>query len=291
MSTITFGLGIRAAAGPDDDPVGDAVAAEGAGYDFVSTSDHPGLAQPSFESWTMLAWIAASTSRIQVASRVLGVPLRNPALVAKMAESFQRLSGGRLILGLGAGSGDDEFRAFGLPALSAREKFDGLEDALRIIRGMWSQAAFSHRGDVHSTEAAELEPKPDQRIPIWLGMFGPRGLELTGRLADGWIPSLGYRPEEELPDMVAAVVASAVAAGRDPEDVTRALNVQVHLDPGPAAIEADVIAGSGEQITERLLELTAMGFNAFNLMVPADDRRGHAARLAEVVMPAVRAGA
>jgi alkanesulfonate monooxygenase SsuD/methylene tetrahydromethanopterin reductase-like flavin-dependent oxidoreductase (luciferase family) len=93
---------------PGADPVAEAVRAEALGFDFVSSSDHPGGAAPNYETWTMLCFIAAATSRIRIATRVLGLPYRAPAMVAKMAESLDRLSGGQLILGLGGGSGDDD---------------------------------------------------------------------------------------------------------------------------------------------------------------------------------------
>ena len=115
---------------PGDDPVRDAATAERLGFDFVSTSDHPRGTDPTYEVWTMLSWIAASTSTVRIATRVLGVPYRSPAMVAKMAETFDRLSGGRLILGLGGGYSDDEFRAFGLRVPTAREKVDGLAEAI-----------------------------------------------------------------------------------------------------------------------------------------------------------------
>src|SRR5919204_427537 len=87
--------------------------------------------------------LGAGTPRIRIASRVLGVPSRPPAMVAKMAESLDRLSGGRLILGLGGGYSDEEFRAFGLRVPSPRDKVDGLAEAIAIARGLWSQKRFS----------------------------------------------------------------------------------------------------------------------------------------------------
>src|SRR5207244_824484 len=113
-----------------------------------------------YEAWTALAWIAASTSRIRVAPRVLGVPYRHPAIVAKMAETFDRLSGGRLILGLGAGASDEEFRALGLEVRPAGEKIQGLEEAIRIIRGVWSERGLTLEGRIYRTDRAEVEPKP-----------------------------------------------------------------------------------------------------------------------------------
>src|SRR2546426_3421276 len=103
MTEVLFGLNIETSTAAGADPVADARKAEALGFDFVSANDHLHGVDPRYETWTMLSWVAAGTSRIRVATRVLGVPYRNPAVLAKMAETFDRMSGGRLILGLGAG--------------------------------------------------------------------------------------------------------------------------------------------------------------------------------------------
>ncbi|MFL6076226.1 MAG: LLM class flavin-dependent oxidoreductase [Mycobacteriales bacterium] len=289
MSTeLLFGLGVSADAGPGADPVGESVTAEALGYDFVSTSDHPCGTAPSHESWTMLSWIAARTSRIRVATRVLGVPYRPPAMVAKMAETFDRLSGGRLILGLGGGYSDEEFRAFGLTVPTPRDKVDGLGEAIRIARGLWSEPAYSFTGRLYHVAAADLEPKPDRRIPIWLGTYGERALALTGRLADGWIPSLGFAPPERIPAMRDRIRAAAERAGRDPAALTLAYNVQVrvgdldHHDPA-------VIAGSPAEVAERLAAFVPLGFTAMNFQPVGPGHAEQVERLATEVIPAVRA--
>ena len=140
MTELIFGIGIPASAAPGDDPVGLAREAERLGYDFVSAADHPAGSSPSYETTTMLTWIAARTSAIKVASRVLAVPFRRPAMVAKLAASLDALSGGRLILGLGAGYSDPEIAAVGGPAQSPAAKIDGLAEAIQVIRGAWTCA-------------------------------------------------------------------------------------------------------------------------------------------------------
>jgi alkanesulfonate monooxygenase SsuD/methylene tetrahydromethanopterin reductase-like flavin-dependent oxidoreductase (luciferase family) len=283
MSTqIRVGAGIPAAVVPGEDPVALARLAEDLGYDFVSTSDHPSGTAPTFETWTMLTWIAASTTRIGIASRVLGVPYRSPAMVAKMAETLSRLSGGRLVLGLGGGYSDDEFRAFGLPVPSAADKITGLGEAISIMRGLWREPAFTMKGSIHHTDAADLEPKPDHPIPIWLGTFGPRALTLTGRLADGWIPSLGFASEAELVPMRARVLTAAEKAGRDPASVTCALNVEVAL--GPVIDDDGVISGSPAQVRDRMRRLADLGFGTFNVLVTGDQADG-LTRFAQDVLP------
>jgi alkanesulfonate monooxygenase SsuD/methylene tetrahydromethanopterin reductase-like flavin-dependent oxidoreductase (luciferase family) len=288
MQPLRFGVNISTSAAPDADPVREAQAAEALGFDFVSASDHPSGSHPTFDTWTMLTWIAAATSRISVASRVLSVPFRSPALVAKMAESLDRLSAGRLVLGLGAGAADQELHAFGLPVPSAPEKIEGLTDALHVIKGLWSQPAYTYEGMVHHVNAAEMEPKPAHRIPIWLGTFGDRALAVTGRYADGWIPSLGYAPLDQLPVMRHKVLAAAHAAGRDTDDITCALNVQIaidyHDDPAP-----DVITGTANAVATSLRELVALGFTAFNFMPVGPQLIEQTERLATEVIPAVRA--
>src|SRR5215469_9700050 len=124
MTELTFGVGVPTSAAPGEDPVGMAQEAERLGYDFVSAADHPTGGNPSYETTVMLTWIAAQTSRIKVASRVLAVPFRRPAMVAKLAASLDLLSGGRFILGLGAGYSDEEITAVGGPVLSPAEKID-----------------------------------------------------------------------------------------------------------------------------------------------------------------------
>lgn len=286
MADILFGLDVPPSAAPGSDPVVEARRAEELGFDFVSTSDHPCGNRPSYENWTMLSWIAASTSRIKVASRVLGVPYRPPAMVAKMAESFNRLSGGRLILGLGGGASDDEFRAFGLNVPSPRDKVDGLEEAIRIIHGLWSEPGFTFQGRLFHTDDAEIAPRPDGHIPIWLGTFGKRSLALTGRLADGWIPSYGLAMPEDIPAMREFILAGARGAGRGPEAITCAYNLDISVGE---QTDEGIVSGSADAVAEQLIGFVKLGFTAFNFKPVGADRAEQVERLAREVIPAVRA--
>ncbi|MFN2589809.1 MAG: LLM class flavin-dependent oxidoreductase [Actinomycetota bacterium] len=284
---IEFGLNVPPSARPDADPVGYARRAEELGFDFVSANDHIHGPEPRYELWTMLSWIAASTSRIRIATRVLGVPYRSPAVVAKMAESFDRLSNGRLILGLGGGYSDEEFAALGLGVRSPRDKVDGLEDAIRIARGLWSESTFTSQGRLYETSAAEVEPKADHRIPIWLGTYGPRALDLTGRLADGWIPTYELALPEQVPAMRDRILRAAKEAGRDPDAVTLVYNVDVRVDDTNGH-DPTVVAGSPQRVAERLSEFARLGFTAFNFCPVGPDAEEQAERLASEVIPAVR---
>jgi probable F420-dependent oxidoreductase len=288
MTELWVGINVSPSTAPGSDPVATAMLAEKLGFDFVSTNDHLHGRDPRLETWTMLSWIAAATSRISVATRVLAVPYRHPAVVAKMAETLDRLSGGRVILGLGGGYSDEEFRAFGLGVRTPRDKVDGLEDAVRIIRGLWSKSSFTHQGRLYRTEAAELEPKPARRIPIWLGTYGPRALALTGRLADGWIPTLELAPPEQVVSMRDRVLSAAQGAGREPEEITCVYNIDIRADER-ADEPSTVVAGSPDAIIERLRGFLALGFTAFNLMPVGPGQDEQAERLAREVIPALRA--
>ncbi len=258
-------LGVNLPASTDIDPVALARLAESLGYDFVSTADHPCGTSPVNETWTMLTWVAAHTSRIRIGTRVLGVPYRPPAIVAKMAETLDRLSGGRLILGLGGGYSDEEFRAFGLRVPTPREKVDGLDEAIQIIRGLWHERSFSFDGRLYRTEHASVTPRPEHYIPIWLGTFGDRALRVTGQRADGWIPSTGYVPDEELLVMHRKVLAAAESAGRDPGEITCALNTSVAPQE------------TADQVADRLAPFLSAGFTAVsvNLTGPSMPERLH----------------
>jgi probable F420-dependent oxidoreductase len=288
MSDVLFGVNVSTSVTTGSDPIAAAKAAEALGFDFVSASDHLHGDAPTFEPWTMLSWIAAATSRIRVATRVLGVPYRHPPVVAKMAETLDRLSGGRLILGLGGGYSDEEFRAFGLGAHSPRDKIDGLEEAILIARGMWSDPGFTFEGRLHRVEAARLEPKPEHRIPIWLGTYGNRALRVTGRLADGWIPSLGFAPPEQVAVMRERILAAARDAGRDEDEITCVYNLEIRVDER-AGLDPSVVVGPRGAVVEQLIEFVKLGFTGFNFIPAGPDPKEQVERLGTEVIPAVRA--
>jgi probable F420-dependent oxidoreductase len=282
-----FGVTIIPSASGRSDPVAEARRAEELGFDLVAVWDHPHGENPSFEAWTLMTWIAAQTSRIAIASDVLSLPFRLPALIAKMAESLDRLSGGRLILGLGAGSVDQEFAAFGAPVRPPAEKIEALEEALRIIRGVWSEPVFTYDGAYYRNEEARVEPKPTRTIPIWLGAYRPRALELTGRLADGWIPSMSYLPPAEVAPAMARVRDAAERAGRNPDALDFAYNVSVRVDGPPANDPERQVAGEAGDVARRLAALIELGFSVLNLSL-SGDREEQMRRLAEDVLPLVR---
>lgn len=287
MMTPMFGVTIIPSASPRSDPVGEAVLAERLGFDLVSVWDHPHGENPSFESWTLMTWMAARTTTIRVASNVLGLPFRLPALTAKMAESLDRLSGGRLILGLGAGADNAEFAGFGAPVRTPSEKVDALEEALAVVRGTWAEPEFSYEGEHYRNEGARLEPKPARSIPIWLGTYGPRALEVTGRLADGWIPSMPYAPPPVAARKREIVLRALEREGRDPSAFEWGYNCGARVGGAPTEDADRRIGGEPDEVIERILELFDFGFTTLNFWL-AGPREEQMERLGSDVLPEVR---
>jgi probable F420-dependent oxidoreductase len=267
--------------------VAEAQHAETLGFDLFSVADHLHGADPTPEPWTALTWIAAVTERITVMTNVLGLPYRAPAVTAKMAETLDRLSGGRLVLGLGTGGYDAEFEAFGLARRTPGQKVTALGEATQIIRGLWREPGFSFDGEHFRARDARIEPKPAHPIPIWLGAYGPRALQMTGGLADGWVPSLGRLDLDQAVAMRATVRAAAQAAGRNPDHITCAANLIVDFtsDGPPGSPGGQRVTGDSAAIAGQLIGIGHAGFTFLNVaLADADARR----RFAAEVMPLVR---
>ncbi len=280
----TFGLFLSSR--PEGDPVGQARRAEALGFDMVTVSDHLHGRSGSVETWTLLTWIAAATERIRVAPNVLALPYRHPAVVAKMAASLDQLSGGRLVLGLGAGGNDAAFRAFGLAGREPGEKVAALEEAVDVMQGLWSEPGFTYEGRHFRTEGANLEPRPERRIPIWLGVYGERMVDLTGRKADGWLPSLFFLPPERAYERMERLRRAAAGAGRDPGDLAYAYNVWLRVEEG-AEPKKGQVAGGPKVVAEALAGFLQGGFTHLNF-APDGDPAEQAERLAQEVIPALR---
>ncbi len=202
-----------------------AINAEKAGIDLIGIQDHP-YQHRFHDTWTLLSVVAARTSRVTVFPDVANLPLRPPAMLAKAAASLDLLSGGRVELGLGAGGFWPAIKAMGGPARTAGESVSALEEAIEVIRLFWT-GGRGLKFDGHFYELAGLNagPPPAHPIGIWLGAYRPRMLALTGRAADGWVPSLGYLKPDDMDEANARIDDAARAAGRDPSAIRRVLNV------------------------------------------------------------------
>jgi alkanesulfonate monooxygenase SsuD/methylene tetrahydromethanopterin reductase-like flavin-dependent oxidoreductase (luciferase family) len=287
VAPLLIGLGLSTSPGPGIDPIAEARLAEELGFDYVSASDHLNGKTPTYEPWTLLSAVAGATSRVRVLTRVLAVPYRHPAVLAKMAETLDRLSDGRLILGLGGGFVDEEFQAFGLAVPTNRDRVDGVAEQIAIARATWSGEPATYEGRLYGVDEALVLPPPAHRIPIWLGMYKPRGLALTGREADGWIPSIGFAPPSVVTGLWERVQAAARDAGRDPSAITAAYNMLVQVgseQPGNVM----TVSGSAASVTEQLLGFRKLGFSSFNVVPVGGDKREEIERFGRDVLPALR---
>jgi alkanesulfonate monooxygenase SsuD/methylene tetrahydromethanopterin reductase-like flavin-dependent oxidoreductase (luciferase family) len=210
-------------------------------------------------------------------------------LVAKMAETLDRLARGRLVVGLGAGGAADKMRSVGITPPSAREKIAALAEATAVMRGLWSEREFTFRGHHYALDQANLMPKPVHRIPIWMGVLGPRGADLAGTMADGWLPYLRYTSWDRLRDCRQRVATAAERAGRDPASVTCVVGVQAHVGELPGA-PTNAITGSPQEVADGLHKLLDIGFDGVNLSMLGPEGSDQPARFAEEVRPLMRPG-
>lgn len=265
-------------------PVALAQLSEQAGLDLVTFQDHP--YQPAFlDTWTLLSWVAARTERIHLAANVHSLPMRPPAVLARSAASLDLLSGGRYDLALGAGGFWDAIAAMGGPRRSPGEAVDAFSEALDIIRGIWNA---SERGGVrvdgryYQVVGAKRGPEPAHDIPIWVGALKPRMLRLIGAKADGWLPSSFYLKDGDLERGQLVIDEAAAAAGRDPREIRRLLNISGSF----TAQGQGFLEGPAEQWAQQLLPL-AVESGVSTFILASDDPRD-IQTYAEEVAPRLR---
>lgn len=256
--------------------------AERLGLDYIGIQDHP-YQRRYVETWSLIAMILARTSRIRVFPDVASLPLRPPAVLAKAAASLDLLSGGRFELGLGAGAFWDPIAAYGGTRRTPGEALQALEEAISVVRAIWSgERGLRVDGEHYRLTGAHGGPVPAHPVGIWLGTYGPRALRLTGRLADGWVPSL-RGDVDDLATMATRLDDAAAAAGRDPADIRRILNINGTITDGRPE---GLLNGPADQWVDELTELAVeLGFDTF---VHTTDDRHQLRRFAEEIVPAVR---
>ena len=238
--------------------------AEAIGLDSVWVCDHFVSSPPArvpegiHEGWTLLSALAAATSRVDVGSLVMCVSFRNPALLAKMAATADAVSGGRLILGLGAGWYDAEYDAFGYPTNHRLDRFD---EALHIIGPLLRGERVSFTGQYHRVQEAVLAPAPERPIPILVAAKSPRMLRLAVRHADAsntaWFGTPDDRLRQRLDDLDAALQAER----RDPATLRRTVGMEVR-DPN-VTVSGDrddvAFAGSVDELADAIDAYGALG--------------------------------
>jgi alkanesulfonate monooxygenase SsuD/methylene tetrahydromethanopterin reductase-like flavin-dependent oxidoreductase (luciferase family) len=218
------------------------VADEG-GLPLVGIQDHP-YQRHFFDTWSLIPTLLAETKRISFFTDVANLPLRHPAVMAKAAASLDVLSGGRFELGLGAGGIPDVIANFGGPRRTPGESVEALDEAIDVIRLLWSEErSVSFDGKHYQLNDARPGPRPAHPIAIWVGAFKPRMLRLVGRKADGWLPSLGVLTREELRSGNRQIDEAAEKAGRDPGSIRRLINVQGVIGDQPAPRRSELRVG------------------------------------------------
>jgi alkanesulfonate monooxygenase SsuD/methylene tetrahydromethanopterin reductase-like flavin-dependent oxidoreductase (luciferase family) len=223
---LRFGISLPPMADAGAELRGLARLADEAGLDLLGIQDHPYAAQ-FFDTMSLISVVLADTGRLRVFPNVASLPLRPPAMLAKAAASLDVLSGGRFELGIGSGAVWPAIHAMGGPRRSVGEAIEALEEAISVIRAMWSPAPSARvHGEHYELRGVRPGPVPPHEIGIWIGSVGPRMLRLAGRLGDGWAsPVPSYLPYEEWGRAQDLVDEGARRAGRYTADVVRIANV------------------------------------------------------------------
>ncbi len=254
-------------------------AAEDGGLDSIWMPDHllyrsaSGETTGPWECWSMLCAIAGITTRVELGPLVLCTGFRNPALIAKMADTLDEISGGRLILGLGAGWNEPEYHAFGFPF---DHRFSRFEEAFTIIRTLLSQGHIDFEGNYYSARDCELRPRGPrpEGPPLMIGSQGANMLKLAlphVQYWNGWPRWWGNEPAG-LASLIEKVDAIAAAENVAPGSFQHTTTVFVRLKDIDGVIGDDVpeaphFTGSDEEIAQFLRDVTATGIDHIQVVL------------------------
>ncbi len=291
---IRFGVGLSTAVGDAAQTLRKAVQADRQGLDLVTVSDHPYFAD-RLDAYSIIGMALGATSSISGLVSVTNLPTRPAPMLARTVTSLSTLSGGRIVLGIGAGGLWDDIAKVGVPRLGPGAAVRAMAEAMRLVRELSGGGApVTFEGEFYSVH--DLEPAAASAAPIWTGAVGPKSLAVTGEWADGWIPGhaadwLSPRFRESRP----IIDEAAAAAGRTPEDVVTVYNLPGSITSAPAAHTRDAdgrwLGGSVRQwvdeLTGAVLDHGAAGFVLFAPGGSEQDETG-LARWAQEIAPAVR---
>jgi F420-dependent oxidoreductase-like protein len=256
-----------------------AQAARRFGYRGIWLADHfmPNAPTPvdgvTHEAMTMLSALGACIPDVRLGTMVVGNTYRNPAVLAKQAATIDQISGGRFVLGLGAGWQENEHTAYGIPFGTFGERFDKLEESVQIIRSLFLAGRTTYQGDHYQVVDAPLDPKPVQeRLPILIGGGGPnRTLRIVARYADEWNV---WGTPELLAEKGAVLSQRCEEEGRDPSTVHRTAVALIFLMDDPASLkkmrerpmERPTLIGNVEEMADYLRAYKAAGVS--ELIIP-----------------------
>lgn len=222
---------------------------------------HPGDA---YECWTVLAAVGALVPRIRLVSMVSPVSIHHPVLLTKRAITTDHISGGRAVLGIGAGWQENEHSSFGFPLLEAAPRVTRFEEAIQIVRSLLAEERTNFVGVHYTVTDAPCSPKPVGALPIVVGTGSPRMMRLTARWADEWNT---WGDPDEVARRTDRFHAACDAVGRDPSTVRRSAQAMIHFGEAPAdATVGRTISGSVEQLIEQLNRYVELGLEEFALL-------------------------
>jgi F420-dependent oxidoreductase-like protein len=273
------------------------------GFHSVWFNDHlygvPAPSIPILEAWSMLAAVAAITHRVELGTLVTPIGFRNPALLAKMVATIDQIAGGRVIVGLGCGWYEQEFRGYGLDFPPVGERLRQLGEGVTLMRRLWSEEQVTFAGRYFRTDAAYCAPKPARLPPVLIGGSGERVLlKLAATHADIWNNLAGHI--EELGHKANVLRRHCEAVGRDPAALRIAQQAVVVIGRDDADAQAKAekaarvygshlggrIAGTPAQCIEQIQALARCGCSQLMIEFFGRDVREPAAQFAESVIPA-----
>jgi probable F420-dependent oxidoreductase len=262
-----------------------AITAEETGFDSIWVGDHllfrdelTGTRGP-WEAWTMLAALAEATSRAELGPLVAATSFHSPAMLAKMAATVDEISGGRLVLGLGAGWNRAEYEAFGFPFDNRVSRF---EEAFTVVRTLLRSGEIDFQGTYYTHRDCELLPRPGRAIPLMVGSNGPRMLRITAPHVDQWNSWFVWFENDPagLTPLIRELEKACHETGRDPEEVAKTAAVYVQLARGEGRVggskdrpKSSPISGDSEEIARRLHEFSTVGVEHLQLVVDPIDAR------------------
>jgi probable F420-dependent oxidoreductase len=270
-------------------------AAEDAGWYGIWLADHympnTGDTTPArgdvYECWGLLPALAAVTDRVRIGTLVSPTSVHHPALLAKRAAAIDRLSGGRMVLGLGAGWQLNEHHAYGIELEPAGKRVSRFEEAIQIVRSLLSQESTTFHGACYDITDAPCDPKPVQSpLPLLVGTRSPRMLRITARYANEW--NTWGTPEQAAVHR-AALTETCDKAGRDPATMRTSVNSLVDLGGSTAPAGRAALVGSAQQLIDQFGQYAELGFDEFilpdwNLGPDQSERADKLARLKTEVM-------
>ena len=230
--------------------------ARAAGFDTIWVEDHMGWGDKAhLECFTNMAWLAGRHPGLRYGTMVCGQAFRNPAYLAKLATNMHLLTEGRFVLGIGAGNNRAEHHAFGYPFPPAGERLDQTEEAIRIVRALWTESPATLRGEHYAIDEAFSSPLPDGPIPLMIGGGGERRtLRLVAQYADWWCADVG--PVAQFERKARVLADHCAALDRDPAEIVHAQVAWVSVvDDASRAVrwpDLHIVAGAPDEVAAEL---------------------------------------